>query len=315
MDKRIVLIALVGLIVLNISCTNKTISHQRQQNDSLTVQENADSLEKSDSLFDGDPNVSGSTRLIGAIMKSIADGDAKTLASLTIYPIERRYPLRNIASSSDMVKRFGQIFDQKFRDRMKSSKLSDWHSYGWRGYSYGEDNALWVYDYLYAINYYSAQEQALYDQLVKKEMGSLHKSLRGDGWFPFFCYENKTDGSIVRVDIRSRKMLKEENLHKDGVALQYPQLQAFKIRGDEEFRLSIYPQINNLDEKPQITLIGHVEIGGSANMMDYVFKNGNIEFEFGDSFYEEGKQFLMIKKEGKETQHEIESCYWLDLIK
>lgn len=315
MDKRIVLIALVGLIVLNISCTNKTISHQRQQNDSLTVQENADSLEKSDSLFDGDPNVSGNTRLIGAIMKSIADGDAKTLASLTIYPIERRYPLRNIASSSDMVKRFGQIFDQKFRDRMKSSKLSDWHSYGWRGYSYGEDNALWVYDYLYAINYYSAQEQALYDQLVKKEMGSLHKSLRGDGWFPFFCYENKTDGSIVRVDIRSRKMLKEENLHKDGVALQYPQLQAFKIRGDEEFRLSIYPQINNLDEKPQITLIGHVEIGGSANMMDYVFKNGNIEFEFGDSFYEEGKQFLMIKKEGKETQHEIESCYWLDLIK
>ena len=247
-------------------------------------------------------------------MKSIADGDAKTLASLTIYPIERRYPLRNIASSSDMVKRFGQIFDQKFRDRMKSSKLSDWHSYGWRGYSYGEDNALWVYDYLYAINYYSAQEQALYDQLVKKEMGSLHKSLRGDGWFPFFCYENKTDGSIVRVDIRSRKMLKEENLHKDGVALQYPQLQAFKIRGDEEFRLSIYPQINNLDEKPQITLIGHVEIGGSANMMDYVFKNGNIEFEFGDSFNEEGKQFLMIKKEGKEAQHEIESCYWLDLL-
>ena len=315
MDKRIVLIALFGLIVLNISCTNKPIIHQRQKNDSITVQENADSLEKSDSLFDGDPNVSGSTRLIGAIMKSIADGDAKTLASLTIYPIERRYPLRNIASSSDMVKRFGQIFDQKFRDRMKSSKLSDWHSYGWRGYSYGEDNALWVYDYLYAINYYSAQEQALYDQLVKKEMGSLHKSLRGDGWFPFFCYENKTDGSIVRVDIRSRKMLKEENLHKDGVALQYPQLQAFKIRGDEEFRLSIYPQINNLDEKPQITLIGHVEIGGSANMMDYVFKNGNIEFEFGDSFYEEGKQFLMIKKEGKETQHEIESCYWLDLIK
>ena len=37
MDKRIVLIALVGLIVLNISCTNKTISHQRQQNESLTV--------------------------------------------------------------------------------------------------------------------------------------------------------------------------------------------------------------------------------------------------------------------------------------
>lgn len=308
-------IVLIGAICIVIaSCGNRKALSENATKNSITIQEDKDSLEKSESSYDGDPNVSGSTEHIRTIMKSIADGDAKTLASLTKYPIERRYPLRNIISSSDMLKRFDLVFDQNFRDRMKSSKASDWHSYGWRGYSMGDDNALWVYDSLYAINYYSAQEQALYDQLVKKEMGSLHKSLRGDGWFPFCCYKNKTDGSIVRVDIRARKMLKEENLHKDGVALQYPQLQAFKIRGDEEFRLSIYPQINNLDEKPQITSIGHVEIGGSANMMDYVFKNGNIEFEFGDSFYEEGKQFLMIKKEGKETQHEIESCYWLDFI-
>lgn len=172
-----------------------------------------------------------------------------------------------------------------------------------------------MYDSLYAINYYSAQEQSLYEQLVKKEIGSLYKSLRGDGWFPFCCYKNKTDGFIVRVDIRARKTMKAENLHKDGVALQYPQLQAFKVRGDEEFRLSVYPKINNLAENPQITLLGHVEIGGSANMMNYVFKNGNVEMEFGDSFYEDGKQFLVIRKNGKETQHEIESCYWLDLIK
>ena len=308
-------IVLIGVICsVFASCGSHKTPNNNVDKDSIVVQEQKDSNVQSETLFDGDPNVSGSTEHIGAIMKSIADGDTKTLAALAIYPIERRYPLHNIVSPSDMVKRFDLIFDQKFRDRMKSSKASDWHGYGWRGYSMGDDNALWVYDSLYAINYYSAQEQALYDQLVKKEMGSLHKSLRGDGWFPFCCYKNKTDGSIVRVDIRARKMLKEENLHKDGVALQYPQLQAFKIRGDEEFRLSIYPQINNLDEKPQITSIGHVEIGGSANMMDYVFKNGNIEFEFGDSFYEEGKQFLMIKKEGKETQHEIESCYWLDFI-
>ncbi len=308
-------IVLIGAICIVIaSCGNRKALSENATNNSITIQEDKDSLEKSESLYDGDPNISGSTEHIRTIMKSIADGDAKTFASLTKYPIERRYPLRNITSFSDMVKRFDLVFDQKFRDRMNSSKASDWHSYGWRGYSMGDDNALWVYDSLYAINYYSAQEQALYDQLVKKEMGSLHKSLRGDGWFPFCCYKNKTDGSIVRVDIRARKMLKEENLHKDGVALQYPQLQAFKIRGDEEFRLSIYSQINNLDEKPQITSIGHVEIGGSANMMDYVFKNGNIEIEFGDSFYEEGKQFLMIKKDGKEAQHEIESCYWLDQI-
>ena len=32
---------------------------------------------------------------------------------------------------------------------------------------------------------------------------------------------------------------------------------------------------------PQVHLC---EIGGSANMIDYVFKNENYEIEFGDSF-------------------------------
>ena len=308
-------IVLIGVICsVFASCGSHKTPNNNVDKDSIVVQEQKDSNVQSETLFDGDPNVSGSTEHIGAIMKSIADGDTKTLAALAIYPIERRYPLHNIVSPSDMVKRFDLIFDQKFRDRMKSSKASDWHSYGWRGYSYGEDNALWVYDSLTIINYYSAQEKALYDQLVKKEMASLHESLRGNGWYPFCCYKNLTDGSIVRVDIRARETKEEKNFHKDGVALAYPQLQAFKVRGDEEFRLSIYPKGTALKGKPQTVMSGYVDIGGSANMMDFVFKNGNIEIEFGDSFYEEGKQFLMIKMDEKETQHEIESCYWLDQI-
>ena len=308
-------IVLIGVICVVItSCGTRKSPSDNAERDRLAVQEQKDSIMLSEALFDGAPSVSGSTEHIRAIMKSIADGEAKTLASLAIYPIERRYPLRNIASSSDMIKRFDQIFDQKFRDRMKSSKASDWHSYGWRGYSYGEDNALWVYDSLTIINYYSAQEKALYDQLVKKEMASLHESLRGNGWYPFCCYRNKTDGSVMRVDIRARGTMEEKNFHKDGVALAYPQLQAFKIRGDEELRLSIYPKGLGLNEKPQMTMKGYVEIGGSANMMDYVFKSENCEIVFGDSFYEDGKQLLMRKKEDKETLHEMESCYWLDLF-
>ena len=296
------------------SATNVEVTETVADTSTIATDDEGESEKIPESGFDGDPAVSGNSANIIAITKSIADGDAKKLASLTLFPIGRRYPLRDIKDRADMVRRFNSVFDAGFRQKMKSAKPSDWHSYGWRGYCYGDSSELWVYDSLYAINYYSAQEQALYDQLVKKEMGSLHKSLRGDGWFPFCCYKNKTDGSIVRVDIRARKMLKEENLHKDGVALQYPQLQAFKVRGDEEFRLSIYPQGTALKGKPQTVMSGYVDIGGSANMMDFVFKNGNIEIEFGDSFYEEGKQFLMIKMDEKETQHEIESCYWLDLL-
>jgi hypothetical protein len=268
-----------------------------------------------DSLFDGDQKVSGSTVHIEAIMKSIADGDAKKLALLTTFPIERRYPLPDIKDYSDMVRRFNSVFDAGFRKRMKSAKPSDWHSYGWRGYCYGDSSELWVYDSLTNINYYSPQEKKLYEQLVKKEMNSLHASLKGNGWYPYFCYKDVTDGSIIRIDIRSRKEMKEENFHKDGVALLYPQLQAFKVRGDEEFRLSIYSKGTALNGKPQTVLNGYADIGGSANMMDYVFKKENTEIKLGDSFYEDGKQLMNIKKNGQELSHEIMKYYWLDLIK
>lgn len=296
------------------SATNVEVTETVADTNTIATDDEGESEKIPESDFDGDPAVSGSSANIIAITKSIADGDAKKLASLTLFPIGRRYPLRDIKDRADMVRRFNSVFDAGFRQKMKSAKPSDWHSYGWRGYCYGDSSELWVYDSLTIVNYYSPQEKKLYGELVKKEMGSLHESLRGKGWLPFCCFKDLTDGSIVRVDIRERKELKEENFHKDGVALAYPQLQPFKVRGDEEFRLSVYPKGIALKGKPQIVVNGYVEIGGSANMMDYVFKKGNLEFEFGDSFNEEGKQFLMIKKEGKETQHEIESCYWLDQI-
>ena len=297
------------------SATNVEVTETVADTSIIATDDEGKSEIISESDFDGDPAVSGSSANIISITKSIADGDAKKLASLTLFPIERRYPLRDIKDKADMVKRFNSVFDSSFRIKMKSAKPSDWHSYGWRGYCYGDNSELWVYDSLTIINYYSPQEKKLYGELVKKEMGSLHKSLRGKGWLPFCCFRDLTDGSIVRVDIRERKELKEENLHKDGVALAYPQLQAFKVRGDEEFRISIFPKGTPLNGKPQTDMNGYVDIGGSANMMDYVFKKGDFKFEFGDSFYEDGKQVLMIKKDRNETQHEIESCYWLDLIK
>ena len=141
--------------------------------------------------------------------------------------------------------------------------------------------------------------------MKKAIRGALCAKLQG-------VYVGISSGAALKAAVEYS--LKEENFHKDGVALAYPQLQPFKVRGDEEFRLSVYPKGIALKGEPQIVVNGYVEIGGSANMMDYVFKKGNLEFEFGDSFNEEGKQFLMIKKEGKEAQHEIESCYWLDQI-
>ncbi len=297
------------------SATNVEVTETVADTSTIATDDEGESEIIPESDFDGDPSVSGSTANIMAITKSIADGDARKLASLTLFPIERRYPLRDIKDREDMVRRFNSVFDAGFRKKMESAKPSDWQSYGWRGYCYGDSSELWVYDSLTIINYYSPQEKKLYGELVKKEMGSLHESMRGKDWLPFCCFRDLTDGSIVRVDIRERKKLKEENFHKDGMALAYPQLQAFKVRGDEEFRLSIYPKGTPLNGKPQTSLNGYVDIGGSANIMDYVFKKENTEIELGDSFYEEGKQLMNIKKNGQESSHEIKKCYWLELIK
>ena len=109
-----------------------------------------------------------------------------------------------------------------------------------------------------------------------------------------------TDGSIVRVDIRASKAVKDE---------------IFYVRRDDKFRMSIYPKGSNLMDKPILVLNGDVNIEGSANIMDYCFKNGESKIEFGDSSFENGKELLRITKNGKETIHEIKPCYWLDLNK
>ena len=270
---------------------------------------------QSPSLYDPNKDVAGGTQNIEAIMKSIANGDAEKLASLCSFPIERKYPMRNIKDSKDMLKKFDKIFDREFREKIKHAKISDWKSNGYRGYSWGEENAsIWVYDSLTIIDYYSPQEQQLYDELVKQEMESLHESIRGNGWHPFCCYKDITDGSIIRIDIRERKVMKEENFHTDGFIYSAPQLQPFKLRGDEEFRLAVYPQKYNLRGKPKMLLSGSVDIGGSANMRGYYFKKGNLEIYLGDIYYESEKELLSITKDGNESKHDVEPCYWLDLV-
>lgn len=315
MKKLVFILAVIGLVSCN--GAKKEVSSVSSGKDT-TISQKPMIFEttEEETEADNDSEVSGNASLIKAITKSIAEGDAKKLASMTSYPIARKYPLRDIEDSEDMVKRFNQLFDQKFCNRMKSSKSSDWNSYGYRGYSLGDDMVLWVYDSLTAIDYYSPQEIKLYNQLVREEMNSLHSSLRGNGWIPFCCYEDLDNGSTIRVDIRSRKVVKKENFHLDGPALQYPQLQPFKVRGDEEFRISIYPKGNGLSEKPQTSLIGFVEISGSANMMTYVFKDGKgMVITFGDTSYEDGMPVLNIKKGKEEVSHKIATCYWLDLVK
>ena len=318
-------IILLGLITLFSCSYHRTGDKQPQKatvvsKDSVIAIPQTTTITKSDSmqspsLYDPNKDVAGGTQNIEAIMKSIANGDAEKLTSLCSFPIERKYPMRDIKDSKDMLKKFNKIFDREFREKIKHAKISDWKSNGYRGYSWGEENAsIWVYDSLTIIDYYSPQEQQLYDELVKQEMESLHESIRGNGWHPFCCYKDITDGSIIRIDIRERKVKKEENFHTDGFIYCAPQLQPFKLRGDEEFRLAAFPKKYDLKGRPKMLLNGYVDIGGSANMRGYYFQKGNLEIYLGDIYYKSEKGLLSITKDGIESKHDVEPCYWLDLV-
>ena len=54
------------------------------------------------------------------ILASIANGDKETFADLVRYPLYRQYPLRNIYTKDEMVKYFGFLFDDEFRNTIGS---------------------------------------------------------------------------------------------------------------------------------------------------------------------------------------------------
>ena len=106
---------------------------------------------------------------IEAIMKCIADGDAKGLAKLTLYPLKRVYPLKDIENEEQMIAYFDVLFDDYVRKTMRNASVNDWHEYGWRGYLFKDGMLRTSPEWLYAVYYESAKEKSLYKKCPPKE--------------------------------------------------------------------------------------------------------------------------------------------------
>lgn len=118
--------------------------------------------------------------------EQIAAGNAKAFAKACSYPIERPYPLRNIADTASMESYFPVMIDDSIKQVIKSADSSRWHNTGWRGWTLDNGEYLWWDGDLYAVNYVSAAEKALLKRLADEEMESLAPELR-KGWRPYFC--------------------------------------------------------------------------------------------------------------------------------
>lgn len=235
-----------------------------------------------------DENISGTTYDgIKRIMECIATGDAKTLAALTIYPIHRKYPLKDITRRRQMIDQFDMVFDEAFREKLQHAKVEEWSDCGWQGYCY-ESGILWVSeDKLYGVNLMSANSQAEYERLVKEEMGSLHPSLQGDGWVPCRCYMDKKNGTIYRID---------EN-------------------DNYRYRLSVYRHLKNPSAKPDVCEEGELRSEGTIGDSYYTFNYLHQTFELSAGSLIDDRCSVRITENGLATVRELKPIYWLDKVK
>lgn len=215
------------------------------------------------------------------LTQCIVDGDARQLALLICYyPFSRPYPLKDIENKKQMIAYFDIMFDENIKNMLRRSSEKDWGNGGWRGYCF-DNGFIWASpDCLEAVNYMSAKEKALYERTVKKDIASLHQSLRNKGLRPICCYQDQADGAILRID---------------------------EIK--DKYRLALYHQGTSLSGVPDVCVYGTMEIQGSMAIRSFTFIYRQTTYEFDD----EGEE-LVISFSGEEKErHSLKKCYWLDL--
>ena len=138
---------------------------------------------------------------LNKLMRSLAEGDAPGFAALCVYPIVRPYPLKNIEDSVSMVDYFPVLVDASLRDRMGRAKAEDWESYGWRGWSIGDDRPIWFDEGVQFVDYQSPAETGLQSILAREELMTLSPRYR-EGWTPVMTLIQTDGNSILRIDAK-----------------------------------------------------------------------------------------------------------------
>jgi len=249
-----------------------------------------DTLTIEKELSNEDFYIAGSKKHLRDIISSIVNGNKKKFASLCYYPIRREYPLHDIENSAQMEKYFNVIFDKSFRKWLKDNGEEGWSYNGLTHIGFTCSGEMRVNELLYEVNYSSEREQKKRRRLITEEINSLHKSLRGGGWAPFFCYKEVKDGAVIRID-----------------------------RKEDKFRLAKYNKGRKASDLPDLIMYGKV-IAGSGGPLYYDFANAegdSISF-CDDVNYDDG---LTLNRNGVVTieyygrikcYNDMKKCYWLD---
>lgn len=242
----------------------------------------------------------------GEVAQAIADARPERIAALTSYPLERPYPLRNIADSASLMEYYPIMFDDSLRRVFQNIQPSDWSEAGWRGWTVDRGQYIWIDGGLYAVNYLSAAERALREILAHDEIRSLAPDLRKD-WTPVFCLVDVNDGTLYRVDMS----LEGDATHDDELYLPDEN----PANNDRVYRLMQYPAGYRLNGQPARIMKGRMELDGTAQSRTYVFEQGDsirVEYLYDRMSDDDVPTIVWQHPDGTETGNEVAPAYWRD---
>lgn len=223
---------------------------------------------------------------------AIISESPEQFAAAVSYPISRPYPLRDVKDSSEMVKYYPKIVDDKLKKAVKEATDSSWSQEGWRGWTLSNGHYLWIDDgKVYAIDYVSDEESVMLDSLRMAEIASLSPELRG-GWIPVMCVVDSIDGVIFRIDSESKN-------------IERPKM-----------RLAGYRYKTDLSKTPKLLLYGSLEEEGTMESRFYHFADsvGN-SADYAPDALDDATPILEVRRKGKKARkYNVAPGYWLDYV-
>ncbi|MGS0534841.1 hypothetical protein [Pseudoalteromonas sp. SaAl2] len=187
---------------------------------------------------------------ISPIITAFKGGDRAAIAALIRYPLKRRYPLPAIKNEAEFINRFDEVFDDELATVIASSNIdTDWDKVGWRGIMLNS-GVVWVDTdgKIIGINYQTAKEQSLAENLIAADKQALHPSVNT---FAEPILDWQTAKYRVRVD----------------------------DLGNYNYRYVSWSIDKKPNAKPDLVLThGEKKFDGSGGNHSYTFKNGRYSY-------------------------------------
>ena len=224
-------------------------------------------------------------------VKALAERDADALEEHVGFPFKRDYPLPPIKTIEEFVAAIPQLFEEE--DIKGMQDIDEWESVGWRGYMY-KNGLVWLSEdfSLTAAGGWrgTEKEHELWLECVKKEIASLHPSLRDGVVRPILSFMTEDGAWRGRID-----QMESKDDDKDV------------------YRLAVYKAGTPIADKPDAVVLCDLKVEGSACNEYYIGRDARYSLDVNNAGPEDSPEFTFncpeIDKED-ECASRAKSCGW-----